>query len=251
MNQHKMYVTAVIVTAFAAIPVLTGCGVELLTTTAVQGELQAKNAKAATEQLDLVKRRVGSINVSQAIQSYRAENGSNPPSLDALVPKYLADVPRQADGTPYTYDPATGTLSSGRAGGSPADQQKIDTIKAAIQRYGTATGFYPPTLDVLYPTYLSQLPRTASGGQFLYNNQNGEVRLPGGSPAPQAAPQAAPQGGLSPVGQMLTGGGMQQSLGNGSTAGATAARSHVKGTVQDISNQTTNRQNQAMDQLGL
>lgn len=245
------YGTGAALTALAAAMLLGGCGVELLTTTAVQGELQARNAKAATQQLDLVKGRVGALNVNQAIQAYRAETGSNPPSLDALVPKYLPSVPAQADGTPYAYDPATGKLAPGYGGAPAADQQRIAAIKSAIHKYGTATGFYPPTLDSLYPDYLSELPRTASGDQFVYNNQTGEVRLPGGTAASQPIAAEAPQGGLSPVGQMLTGGGLQESLGNGSTAGATSARSHARGMVQDISTQTTNRQNQAMDQLGL
>ena len=245
------YGTSVGLAALTAALLFSGCGVELLTTTAVQGELQAQNAKAATQQLAIVKGRVGALNVNQAIQAYRAENGSNPPSLDALVPKYLPSVPAQADGTPYAYDPVTGKLTSGGGGAPAADQQMIVTIKSAIHRYGPATGFYPPTLDALYPDYLSALPRTSSGAPFVYNNQNGEVRLPGGTAASGPVAPETPQGGLSPVGQMLTGGGLQESLGNGSAAGATSARSHARGMAQDISTQTTNRQNQAMDQLGL
>jgi len=247
MNYHMGATMA----ALAAMILCSGCGVELLTTTAVQGELQAKNAKAATQQLDLVKGRVGALNVNQAIQAYRAENGSNPPSLDALVPKYLPSVPTQANGTPYDYDPATGKLAPGYGVASSGDQEMIVNIKNAIHRYGTATGYYPPTLDTLYPDYLPKLPRTASGAQFVYNNQNGEVRLPGGTAASMPIAAEAPRGGLSPVGQALTGAGLQESLGNGSAAGATSARSHARGMVEDISNQTTNRQNQAMDQLGL
>mgnify|MGYP003779171907 CR=1 FL=1 len=230
---------------------LLGCGVEMLATSAVEAELQAKNAQAATRQLDIVKGRADTISFSQAVQAYRAENGANPPSLDALVPKYLAAIPRQADGTPYAYDPATGSLKPGDAGVSQADQKMIETIKSAIHRYGTTVGYYPPTLDTLYPDYLSQRPRTSAGGQFIYNNQNGDVRRPGGNPVRPIATQVPPSGGLSPVGQALTGGGMQQPLGNGSTAGATAARSHIKSSVQDISQQSTDRQNQVMNQLGL
>lgn len=232
---------------------LLGCGVELLATSAVEAELQAKNAQAATRQLNLARGRADTIAFSQAVQAYRAENGANPPSLDSLVPKYLAAIPRQADGTPYAYNPATGTLSAppAAAGISAADQQMIESIKSAIQRYGSAIGYYPPTLDALYPDYLSQRPRTSTGGQFIYNNQNGDVRLPGGGAVLPIVTQEPSPGELSPVGQALTGGGMQQSLGNGSTAGATAARSHIKSGVQDISQQSTDRQNRVMDQLGL
>ncbi len=225
---------------YGVLCVCSGCGVELLSTAAVESELQARNAKAATQTLDLVKKRVSGINVSQAIQTYRAENGTNPPSLEALVPKYLAEVPRKADGTPYHYDPATGTVSETPVynnAAAAADQQRIFEIKNAIQRYGTATGYYPPTLDALYPAYLSQVPRTASGGQFIYNNQNGEVSVPGGSPA------SAPHAGALP--------GMPQLQGGGGNAGATAVRSQARGNIQGLAGQQTDRQNRAMDELGL
>ncbi|HOC68278.1 MAG TPA: hypothetical protein PKO23_05680 [Candidatus Hydrogenedentes bacterium] len=227
---------------FSAAGVFSGCGVELLSTAAVESELQARNAKAATQQLDLVKKRVGAINVSQAIQTYRAENGAPPPSLEDLVPKYLAAVPRKADGTPYFYDPATGTVSETPVynnAAATADQQMINEIKNAIQRYGTATGYYPPTLDALYPAYLSQMPRTSTGGQFMYNNQNGDVRLPGGSPvAPARAGSGAPPG-------------MPQLQGGGGNAGATAVRSQARGNITGITDQQTDRQNRVMDDLGL
>ncbi len=232
--------------AWLVIILLAGCGVELLSTAAVESELQARNAKAATQQLDLVKKRVGGINMSQAIQSYRAENGANPPTLDALVPKYLAAVPQKPDGTPYFYDPVTGTLSETPVYNNTtavADQQMINEIKNAIQRYGTTTGYYPPTLDALYPAYLSRLPRTTTGAQFLYNNQNGDVRPPGGTPAVQAGPGS--RGGT------ISGMGMPQLQGGGGNAGAAAARSHIKSGVQGVSEQTTDRQNRVMDQLGL
>ncbi len=221
-----------------------GCGVELLSTAAVESELQARNAKAATQQLDRVKQRVGGINVNQAIQRYRAENGAHPPTLEALVPKYLDAVPLKSDGAPYFYDPATGTVSETPvAGNAAADRQMIEAIKSAIQRYGTATGYYPPTLDVLYPDYLSQPPRTSTGGQFMYNNQNGDVRLPGGNPAPQ--------GGTGASGNPLSGMGMPQLQGGGGNAGASAARSQARGNVQGITGQQTDRQNRVMDDLGL
>lgn len=239
----------------AVASVFVGCGVEMLTTSAVEAELQAKNAQAAVRQLDIAKSKATSISFNQAVQAYRAENGANPPTLDALVPKYLPAIPRQADGTPYSYDPVTGTLSNAYtvSGASSADLQTIESIKSAIHRYGMATKYYPPTLDALYPNYLDRLPRTSDGKEFIYNNQNGDVRLPGGGFSSPVATQEPSQsgGGLSPVGQLLTGGGMQQSLGNGSTAGATAARSHIKNSVQDISQQNTDRQNRVMDQLGL
>lgn len=207
--------------------VLSGCGLDVMTATAVHGELQAQSAKAALGQMEQTKRTMGNISFNQAVQAYRAEHGANPPSLEALVPNYLPAVPRMPDGTPCQYDPATGTLTEASAAMgpvTPADLEMIRNIKSAINQYGTATGFYPPTLDALHPDYLPQAPRTSSGEEFLYNNQNGDVRHPH---------QAAP--GISPV----------------QTAAPVAMPSHVRGRINDIAGQQTDRQNQAMDKLGL
>ena len=72
---------------------------------------------------------------------------------------------------------ACGTSAS--ASVPPQDQQTLYAIQQAIVQYGRATGYYPPTLDDLYPHYLPRLPRTATGEHFFYNNQNGYVAHPG------------------------------------------------------------------------
>jgi hypothetical protein len=263
-RQCKISFSPAVVLMGIASLLLAGCGAEILTVTAVQGELAARNAKAATGQLKYVQNKMGSVNVDQAVQAYRAEHGGNPPSLEALVPNYLPEVPRQADGSPYGYDPVSGKLTAAAGevstgGGSAQDQQMLRTIQNAITRYGTATGYYPPTLDALYPTYLTQLPRTSSGQQFVYNNQNGYLALPGQTataPAPTAAPRSGGRGGggmggAGPLGEVMTGVGIQQELGRMSTGGASAAQSRTRSNAQSFSDQHTNKQNQVMDQLGL
>lgn len=233
---------------------LVGCGAEVLTVAAIGGEVSARQAKSATTQLEYVKGKVGTLNIDQAVQAYRAEHGANPPSLDVLVPKYLPEIPKQADGSPYYYEPASGRVSARPAGGiSPEDHNMMTAINNAINAYGMATGYYPPTLDALYPQYLAQPPRTASGQEFLYDNQNGQVvhpARPATPPAPTAArPVAGGMGG--PMGEVMTGIGMQQELGRMSTSGASAAQSRARGNTDDVSNQHTNHQMQVMDQLGL
>ena len=89
---------------------LSGCGVELLGTTAVRGELEAQNAKSAIKQLDNVKGQAATINIEKAIKAYRADKGVNPPSLEDLVPDYLAKIPTKPDGSSYAYDPDTGKI---------------------------------------------------------------------------------------------------------------------------------------------
>lgn len=248
---------AAVMCAMVAV-LFTGCGVELLATTAVRGELEAQNAKSAMKQLNYVKGKMGSINVDQAIQAYRADKGVNPPSLKALVPTYLAEVPKKADGSDYYYDPVSGKMTDSPISSAPtmSDTQMMEQIRQAINQYGTATGFYPPTLDALYPTYLSQMPRTASGQQFVYNNQNGYLA----SPTQQAAAPAAPAqqrqrvgggSGVGPMGEVMTGIGMQQQLNNMSSGGANAAQSRSRGGINNLSHSHTDAQNQVMDNLGL
>lgn len=249
----KPYGVRLVATLIASVWI-SGCGVELLTTTAIRGELDAQQAKSAARQLDYVKDKVGSLQFDQAVQAYRAEHGVNPPSLEALVPKYLAQVPKQPDGSPFYYDPATGRLSAAPPTGiTQADREMMSAIHTAINAYGTATGYYPPTLDDLYPRYLSQPPRTAEGQHFTYNNQNGQVTHPAQqagarSPAPAARPGG---GGAGPMGEVMTGIGIQQELGRMSTGGASAAQSRARGGADDVSDQHTQRQMDVMNQLGL
>ncbi len=254
MNHNRSSLRVLAISAICV--VLAGCGAEILTATAIRGELGARQAKSAVKQLDYAKGKVGALNIDQAVQTYRAEHGANPPSLEALVPQYLPEIPQQADGTPYHYDPVSGKLSATPpAGGiSQEDQRMMSAIHAAINAYGTATGYYPSTLDTLYPQYLSQMPRTSTGQPFLYNNQNGQVTHPaqqatGRTPAQHVQPVAG--GGAGPMGEVMTGIGIQQELGRMSTGGASAAQSRARGGVDNTSNQHTSQQMQVMDQLGL
>lgn len=240
---------------------LTGCGVELLTTTAIQSELQTQQMQAMKRQVQSASDTSGRVTLERAIQTYRAEKGANPPSLASLVPDYVPAVPKRGDGTEYGYDPARGVLLDGPAaapgGATPADQQMMAAIRDAITRYGTATGYYPATLDALYPSYLSAPPRTSAGEPFLYNNQNGAVTHPrSGGAAPAAPVPAAPRvpsgvGGAGPMGEVMTGIGMQQQLNGMSSSGVSAAQGHAARSLGNTSSGYSDSQNRTMDQLGL
>lgn len=234
---------------------LAGCGAELLTTTAIQGELQAQQLSAMQRQVKGAADSSGRIQIERAITAYQAEKGAYPPSLDALAPQYLPAVPRRADGAPYGYDPATGRLTDGAApatGPSPQDFQTMEQIRAAINRYGTATGYYPPTLDALAPAYLPAPPRTTAGEQFIYNNQNGYLAHPRqAASAPAASPSPPALGGAGPMGEVMTGIGMQQQLGGMRQSGASAAGSHARQRLGDVGNTQNERHEQAMDALGM
>jgi hypothetical protein len=229
---------------------LAGCGAELLTTTAVTGGLQARQAGAALGHLERAKEASAQTALSQALQTYTAEKGAPPPSLEALVPEYLPSLPVQPDGAPWVYNPATGRVYE-HAGPQPEDRQTIERIQAAIYQYGTATGYYPPTLDHLAPAYLPAPPRTAAGEQFLYNNQDGDVRHPRQGMAAPNRPARAPVGGGGPLGETMTGIGIQQDLGNMNQSGANAAGNRARSGARAVGGDHNARQNQVMDGLGL
>jgi hypothetical protein len=236
--------------------VLTGCGVEVLTATAVQGELQAQQLTAMKRQIGNAAGTTGRINIERAITTYQAEKGVYPPSLDALVPEYLQALPVKPDGSSYGYDPNSGKLLEGTqtgasAGPTPQDNQMIRQIQAAIQQYGQDTGYYPDTLDNLYPNYLTTLPRTSSGEAFVYNNQNGYVAHPGAMPAARPAPQAGSMGGAGPMGEAMTGIGMSQQLDSMNQSGASGTGSYARDKIGGATTDHNDRQNKAMDDLGL
>lgn len=241
-----------IVCAALASLLLSACGAELVTTTAITGTLQAQQAGAMRRQLDHATGTSGRINLEKAIQTFQAEKGYNPPSLDALVPQYIPAIPPKADGSAYGYDPSSGQLLGAPGAVTPSDQQTIAQIQQAITQYGTAVGFYPPTLDALAPVYLPIPPRTTDGREFIYNNQNGQVLhpgLPGGGNS--TVPGGAAMGGPGPMGEVITSIGVQQQLGSGSSAGTSSASSYGRSNARDVSGAYSDRQMKAADELGL
>ena len=259
-----MRYAAVVLTALA----LAGCGIELLAGTAIQGKLAAEQASTLKGTLDHVKDTTSGWGVDQAVDAYRAEKGSYPPSLEALVPEYMPSVPKNVDGTPVTYDPNTGVVGGvvspapapaarpEPAGDSQADQQTMETIRRAINRYGEATRYFPPTLETLVPYYLAKVPKTSTGQDFLYNPQNGALTIP---PAPTGRPQPRPRtaqpraggSGAGPMGEMMTGIAIQGELNSMSNAGSSAAGTRARGGARNMGQQQTQRQNQVMNDLGL
>ncbi len=248
--------------ALTAVIVLTGCGVELLGTTAIQSGLQAEQMKSMRGQVKNAAGTTGRINIERAIATYQGEKGVYPPSLAALVPDYLSQLPAKADGTAYGYDPSTGKLLAAAApatlGPSAADQRLMRQIRSAMDQYGRATGYYPPTLDDLAPQYLAAAPRTSAGEDFIYNNQNGYLAHPRQQQAtstPKGAARAprgpGGGGGVGPMGEVMTGIGVQNQLNQMGNSGVNSAGTRSRRSVRGIGQNQNQRQNQTMDELGL
>jgi len=247
-----MYKIAVMLSAL----LVAGCGVELLTTTAIQGELQAQQMSTVKRQVSYAADKNARIQLEHAVATFYAEKGYYPESLDALAPGYLAAIPTHADGSPFGYDPVTGSvLDQPLAGPTASDEALMTSIRYAIDQYGQTTGYYPGSLNDLVPGYLSEYPLTESGKPFVYDPQNGALSYPGGHPrraSGAATPnsQAVPMGGAGPLGEQMTGIAIQQQLNGMSNAGATSARGHVRNNVDNLSETHTQQQMQVMDDMG-
>ncbi len=240
---------------FFVVPVLaialSGCLAEVATTTAIQGTLQAQQLGAMQRQVKGAAETTGKINIERAIATYQAEKGAYPPSLDALVPGFLPELPTHADGAPYGYDPGSGTLFDSPVA---ADNHAIQRIQAAINQYGTAVGYYPPSLDALAPTYLPTPPRTSEGLEFVYNNQNGAVSVPGGAAPVGVSSRSGggvAVGGAGPLGEAVTGIGISNQLDNMNTSGTSAASSRIRGSARGLQGAGDGHATAAMDDLGL
>lgn len=231
--------------------VLSSCGVELLTTTAIQGELQAQQLKSMQRQVQGIADQTGKINLERAIQTFRAENGRYPTSLNELVPQYLPSLPSPSGDSAYSFDPITGQIITVPSSIPSDDIRRMEQIKYAIAQYARATGYYPATLDSLYPSYLSFVPRTSDGQTFIYNAQTGNISHPllAGAQMPQTAIPGAPVGSY-PMNSVTGGMAVQQQL-NSMTNSSGTVGSYSRQSVENIQNDYSNQQNKVMDDLGL
>ncbi|GMW01367.1 MAG: hypothetical protein AMXMBFR84_25040 [Candidatus Hydrogenedentota bacterium] len=255
---------AAFVTLFVAACALagSGCFLEMMGATAIQGTLQAEQAGMLKRQLDTARGTTAELEFNSGIQAYRAEHGKNPPSLEAMIPDYLARVPVKPDGTPYGYDPATGQLLDTAAPmqSGETDMQKLQRLQAAVTQYWQQTGgYYPPTLQSLVPAYLKDVPKTSGGLDFIYDPRTATVFHPNpqqlAQPMPHGgqanAPRSSGVGGGGLMGETMTGIGIQQELNGMSNAGATGAGTRARQGVGDIRTHSNDQQNQVMDNLGL
>ena len=240
---------------------LTGCLMEVMTTTAIQGTLQAESATAAMKQLHRAQDQVNRDTMRQAIGVYTAETGTYPVSLYSLVPEYLAEVPVRPDGLPYEYDPISGTVRDADARGpqitipiSNADRDTMAGLRDSIYDYADWTGYYPGSLEALVPDYLRYVPVTTSGHAYVYNPMDGSLRHPAQSPGRRVAPVnsgSVGMGGAGLLGEALTGIGLQQQLGNMNNAGSSAAGARARQNIDQLQSDYSDRQTQMLDDLDL
>ena len=243
------------------VAMMSGCFLDLLGATAITSTLQKQQLETGQRAIQHATNTTGRINLEQAIAAYRADTGNFPATLEAMTPGYIREIPLQANGQPYGYDPATGRLfdspaqAANGAGPTAADHQKMQQIRQAINAYGHATGWYPPTIEALVPQYLPSVPYSDSGQPFVYNNQNGDLRHPNVGQMPHhGGGHNAPSGGSAagPMGEALTGIGMQQQLQNMNQSGANAAGSRARENInQQRGSQNERQQSHLLEDLGV
>jgi len=243
----------------ATLPVLVGCALELLTTTAIEGELQAQQAKTAVKQIDYAQNSSSKMSIQQAVNAYSAENGRYPTSLEELVPEYLPSLPTRRDGAPFGYDPATGAVLD-KAPAQPTSQgptqgdiQKMNQLARAIDRYGRTTGYYPGSLAELVPNCLAAIPRTDGAREFIYDPQTGYVYHPSqfNTQTQPAQAMGTTPGASGPMGEALTGIGIQNQLNSMSNAATNAAGSRARQGVNETAQTRDQYQDNVMNGLGL
>ena len=243
------------------VPALSGCLAEVLTVTAIQGELAAQNASTAQRALGHAKDSAARIEIQSAINAYVGEKGTNPPSLEALVPGFLKSVPVQSDGQPYYYDWATATFSDSPLDTGPvtsADRQSLATIQDAINRYGTATGYYPPTLQALADYgYMASVPKTSSGKDFIFYATDGTLLHPDeqsgqwANSAPGGARNGGGAVGSGSLGEVTTGIAISNQLDSMSTGGTAAVGSRGRQGTRTNTGDYSQKQMDALKKYGV
>lgn len=194
---------------------LSGCLAEVLTTTAIQGELAAENASAASRALDKAKQTAAQTSANNA----------------ALFPNNSI---------------------------TPADQQAKEQIRQAINNYGQAVGYYPPSLQALVQYgYLQSVPKTSSGKDFVFHPENGALYHPAELAQQQAQQDPAQQrsgasaGGAGLMGETMTGIGVQNELNSMNNSGVSNTGSAARSGARDQSGTYSDRQMQTLKDLNL
>lgn len=190
-----------------------GCLMEAVTVTAIQGELAAQSAQSGNRALGKAKDSRAKIELESAVNSYAGLTGYYPASLEVLVPNYIPAIPVQSNGMGFGYDPKTGRVSVRLLSDTPArvpqnlemsgaDRENLFQLREAIYAYWEMTGYYPESLESLSPLYIAVTPTMSSGGAFPYSKQTGIVSHPGEH---RVVPGAVSQGGQ--VGSRAAAGG--------------------------------------------
>jgi hypothetical protein len=73
--------------------------------------------------------------IQEAVEAHREYLGLIPQTLTALVPKYIASIPKTYDGRAFAYDNQTGTVSMPAKPGSATEAVSGGGIPASVDAF--------------------------------------------------------------------------------------------------------------------
>jgi len=218
---------------------LTGCGVS---ETVVTTGIIATNAKNQAEALSNVKfhanKDVAENKVRRAVALFQASTGSLPYSLGELVDEgYLETLPALPEGYEFTYDPFTGTVGSQPI--PPRENIVVPKLPPATRS--------PEDGDVFF----GQEPGSLEQGSMQYGEQ-GPVESTRSSrrPVSGSGRSSGGIGGVGPMGEVMTGIGVQSELNRMSGSGSSSAGSYGRRTLNRSTQQHQRQQERALRDLG-
>ena len=225
---------------------LVGCGVS---ETVVVSGIAATNAKNQVEALNGIQFKanadVASNRVRESIALYQASTGFLPVSLQDLIDKgYLPALPALPEGLEFRYDRITGTVSTGPAT-APAPTPAAPVAEGLIvQQTEFLTGLAPHIKDGRFvaPKGSNQ---GAAGAQQQQNRQQ-----PTSVPQQRRSRGGGGFGGGGPMGEVMTGMGIQNELNSMSSAGSSSASSYARHGIGQKTNNYSQRQEQMLKDTG-
>ncbi len=226
---------AVVLVVWAA--VLVGCG---LSETVVVTGIAGQNAKNQVEALNNVKfhanREIAENNVRRAITLFEASTGSLPYSLDELLEKgYLDIMPALPEGYEFDYDPFAGTITTKRVQRQP----QIRTPQLPPKQDSWDVSEYMRTYNQQNQAPVYSAPSQPSRGVPQQQGRSARRGTRGGGAA-----------GVGPMGEMMTGIGIQSELNSMSGAGTSSAGSYSRRSLNRNTQQYQRRQEQALRNIG-
>jgi len=237
-----------VVTAVTCAAAVAGCGVS---ETVVTTGIVATNAKNQVDALNNVRfhanRDVAENNVRRAVALFQADTGSLPVSLNELVEKgYLDSLPALPEGLEFTYNPFSGTIGTRKA--LPQEPMTVPELAPEDESWDVAE--FARSLSALDQRegeagVLDDRQRAAAG-----RGRSGQHRSSGVAPRRQGRAGGG-YGGAGPMGEVMTGIGIQNELNSMSNAGVSSGGSYGRRAIGRSTQQHQQQQERVLRDLDL
>lgn len=223
--------------AVACTCLLVGCGAS---ETVVVSGIAATNAKNQVKALNNIEFKANADaaanRVRETVALFEASTGFLPTSLQELVDKgYMTALPPLPEGIEFRYDRITGVVSTGPADAAsrPVHEEPVVEQTQYMKGFATHVG-----------NRRSPAPRTGT------RNTAGRGRR-----SPGAVQRSRPRGraggaGAGPMGEVMTGIGVQNELNSMSTGGSSSASGYARHGIGQRTDNYSRRQEQVLRETG-